>query len=132
MTDLQVYTAVLCKVVMKSFQLLDYMLYNFSVFEGRHHCVLNSLKHFFPFPFTKVKKKNLCNIILGILVEFCDNPKTTSHISTWRGEKDQTAASLLIQLWRQEELDLGIKRDRYGRIVGKFYDACETVSSYNE
>ncbi|NXD67590.1 CFA69 protein, partial [Eolophus roseicapillus] len=64
-----------------------------------------------------VKKKNLCNIILGILVEFCDNPKTTSHISTWRGEKDQTAASLLIQLWRQEELDLGIKRDRYGRIV---------------
>ncbi|KAM9023149.1 cilia- and flagella-associated protein 69 [Ara ararauna] len=64
-----------------------------------------------------VKQKNLCNIILGILVEFCDNPKTTSHISTWRGEKDQTAASLLIQLWRQEELDLGIKRDRYGRIV---------------
>ncbi|XP_061202118.1 cilia- and flagella-associated protein 69 [Neopsephotus bourkii] len=64
-----------------------------------------------------VKQKNLCNIILGILVEFCDNPKTTSHISTWRGEKDQTAASLLIQLWRQEELDLGIKRDRYGRIA---------------
>ncbi|NWS42034.1 CFA69 protein, partial [Probosciger aterrimus] len=64
-----------------------------------------------------VKKKNLCSIILGILVEFCDNPKTTSHISTWRGEKDQTAASLLIQLWRQEEFDLGIKRDRYGRIV---------------
>lgn len=66
------------------------------------------------------------------MVEFCDNPKTTSHISTWRGEKDQTAASLLIQLWRQEELDLGIKRDHYGRIVGKFYDACETLSSSNE
>ncbi|XP_009328866.1 PREDICTED: uncharacterized protein C7orf63 homolog [Pygoscelis adeliae] len=64
-----------------------------------------------------LKQKNLCNIILGILVEFCDNPKTTSHISTWRGEKDQTAANLLIQLWRQEELELGVKRDRYGRIV---------------
>ncbi|XP_009888659.1 PREDICTED: uncharacterized protein C7orf63 homolog [Charadrius vociferus] len=64
-----------------------------------------------------LKQKNLCNIILGILVEFCDNPKTTSHISTWRGEKDQTAANLLIQLWRQEELDLGVKRDQYGRIV---------------
>ncbi|KFQ38616.1 Uncharacterized protein C7orf63, partial [Mesitornis unicolor] len=64
-----------------------------------------------------LKQKNLCNIILGILVEFCDNPKTTSHISTWRGEKDQTAAKLLIQLWRQEELELGVKRDQYGRIV---------------
>ncbi|XP_025930195.1 cilia- and flagella-associated protein 69 [Apteryx rowi] len=64
-----------------------------------------------------LKQKNLCNIILGILVEFCDNPKTTSHISTWRGEKDQTAANLLIQLWRQEELELGVRRDQYGRIV---------------
>uniref|UniRef100_A0A8C0FM61 Cilia and flagella associated protein 69 n=1 Tax=Bubo bubo TaxID=30461 RepID=A0A8C0FM61_BUBBB len=65
-----------------------------------------------------LKQKNLYSIILGILVEFCDNPKTTSHISTWRGEKDQTAANLLIQLWRQEELELGVKHDRYGRIVG--------------
>ncbi|NXT17915.1 CFA69 protein, partial [Syrrhaptes paradoxus] len=64
-----------------------------------------------------LKQKNLYNVILGILVEFCDNPKTTSHISSWRGEKDQTAASLLIQLWREEELELGVKRDQYGRIV---------------
>ncbi|POI31822.1 hypothetical protein CIB84_004427, partial [Bambusicola thoracicus] len=64
-----------------------------------------------------LKQKNLCNIILGILSEFCDNPKTIIHISTWRGEKDQTAAKLLIQLWRQEELDLGVQRDRYGRIA---------------
>ncbi|NWR30297.1 CFA69 protein, partial [Tachuris rubrigastra] len=64
-----------------------------------------------------LKEKNLCNIILGILVEFCDNPKTILHINTWRGEKAQTAASLLIQLWRQEELDLGVRRDQYGRVV---------------
>ncbi|NWS66697.1 CFA69 protein, partial [Crotophaga sulcirostris] len=64
-----------------------------------------------------LKQKNLYNVILGILLEFCDNLKTTSHISTWRGEKDQTAANLLIQLWRQEELELGVKRDRRGRIV---------------
>ncbi|NWW83675.1 CFA69 protein, partial [Rhynochetos jubatus] len=64
-----------------------------------------------------LKQKNLCNIILGILVEFCDNPKTTLHISTWRGEKDQTGANLLVQLWRQEESELGVKRDPYGRIV---------------
>ncbi|NXC45583.1 CFA69 protein, partial [Penelope pileata] len=72
-----------------------------------------------------VKQKNLCNIILGILVEFCDNPKAIFHISTWRGEKDQTAAKLLIQLWRQEELDLGVKRDRYGRIA----DVKEPIAS---
>ncbi|XP_051658089.1 cilia- and flagella-associated protein 69-like isoform X3 [Manacus candei] len=64
-----------------------------------------------------LKEKNLCNIILGILVEFCGNPKTTLHINTWRGEKAQTAASLLIQLWRQEELELGVRRDQYGRVV---------------
>ncbi|NWU21147.1 CFA69 protein, partial [Dyaphorophyia castanea] len=64
-----------------------------------------------------LKEKNLCNVILGILVEFSDNPKTTLHMSMWRGKRDQTAANLLIQLWRQEELDLGVKRDQCGRIV---------------
>ncbi|NWT49598.1 CFA69 protein, partial [Erythrocercus mccallii] len=64
-----------------------------------------------------LKEKNLCNIILGILVEFSENPKTTSHMSIWRGKRDQTAANLLIQLWRQEELDLGVRRDQDGKIV---------------
>ncbi|NXX49820.1 CFA69 protein, partial [Tricholaema leucomelas] len=64
-----------------------------------------------------LKQKNLCNTILSILVEFCDNPKTTSHISSWRGEKEQTAGSLLLELWRQEELELGVRRDPWGRIV---------------
>ncbi|NXR59288.1 CFA69 protein, partial [Rhadina sibilatrix] len=64
-----------------------------------------------------LKEKNLCNIILGILVEFSDNPKTTLHMGIWRGKRDQTAANLLIQLWRQEELDLGVRRDQDGRIV---------------
>ncbi|RLW11636.1 hypothetical protein DV515_00001504, partial [Chloebia gouldiae] len=65
----------------------------------------------------KLKEKNLCNTILGILVELSDNPKTALHMSVWRGKRDQTAANLLIQLWRQEELDLGIRRDQYGRII---------------
>ncbi|NXV09090.1 CFA69 protein, partial [Cettia cetti] len=64
-----------------------------------------------------LKEKSLCNIILGILVEFSDNPKTISHMSIWRGKRDQTAANLLIQLWRQEELDLGVRRDQDGKIV---------------
>lgn len=62
----------------------------------------------------------MCNLILGILVEFCDNHKTASHINTWRGHKDQTAASLLIQLWRQEEKELGVKQDSNGKIIGKW------------
>ncbi|NXO42484.1 CFA69 protein, partial [Locustella ochotensis] len=64
-----------------------------------------------------LKEKNLCNVILGILVEFSENPKTISHMSIWRGKRDQTAANLLIELWRQEELDLGVRRDQDGRIV---------------
>ncbi|NXR77080.1 CFA69 protein, partial [Pycnonotus jocosus] len=64
-----------------------------------------------------LKEKNLCSIILGILVEFSDNPKTTLHMSMWRGKREQTAAKLLIELWRQEELDLGVRRDEDGRIV---------------
>ncbi|XP_042672983.1 cilia- and flagella-associated protein 69 [Centrocercus urophasianus] len=72
---------------------------------------------FFLLDLLALKQKNLCNVILGILSEFCDNPKTIIHISAWRGEKDQTAAKLLIQLWRQEEMDLGVQRDRYGRIA---------------
>ncbi|XP_072185054.1 cilia- and flagella-associated protein 69 isoform X2 [Excalfactoria chinensis] len=72
---------------------------------------------FFLLDLLALKQKNLCNIILGILSEFCDNTKTVMHINTWRGENDQTAAKLLIQLWRQVELDLGVQRDRYGRIA---------------
>ncbi|CAN8184963.1 unnamed protein product [Coccothraustes coccothraustes] len=64
-----------------------------------------------------VQEKNLCNIILGILVEFSDNVKTVLHMNIWRGKRGQTAANVLIQLWRQEEFELGVKRDQYGKIV---------------
>ncbi|XP_064265562.1 cilia- and flagella-associated protein 69-like isoform X3 [Passer domesticus] len=64
-----------------------------------------------------LKEKNLCNIILGILVELSDNHETALYMNIWRGKRDQTAANLLIQLWRQEEMDLGVKRDKYGKIA---------------
>ncbi|XP_069442911.1 cilia- and flagella-associated protein 69 isoform X2 [Ovis canadensis] len=64
-----------------------------------------------------LNQKKFCNLILGIMVEFCDNPKTAAHVNAWRGKKDQTAASLLIKLWRKEEKELGVKRDKYGKIV---------------
>ncbi|XP_070323447.1 cilia- and flagella-associated protein 69 isoform X3 [Odocoileus virginianus] len=64
-----------------------------------------------------LNQKKFCSLILGIMVEFCDNPKTAAHVNAWRGKKDQTAASLLIKLWRKEEKELGVKRDKYGKIV---------------
>nr|XP_021529898.1 cilia- and flagella-associated protein 69 isoform X2 [Aotus nancymaae] len=64
-----------------------------------------------------LNQKKFCNLILGIMVEFCDNPKTVAHVNAWRGKKDQTAASLLIKLWRKEEKELGVKRDKNGKII---------------
>ncbi|XP_078198959.1 cilia- and flagella-associated protein 69 isoform X5 [Callithrix jacchus] len=64
-----------------------------------------------------LNEKKFCNLILGIMVEFCDNPKTAAHVNAWRGKKDQTAASLLIKLWRKEEKELGVKRDKNGKII---------------
>ncbi|EHB07227.1 hypothetical protein GW7_11112 [Heterocephalus glaber] len=64
-----------------------------------------------------LNQKKFCNLILGIMVEFCDNPKTAAHVNAWRGKKNQTAASLLIKLWRKEEKELGVKRDKYGKII---------------
>ncbi|XP_069504466.1 cilia- and flagella-associated protein 69 [Ambystoma mexicanum] len=63
-----------------------------------------------------LNQSNMNNVILGILVEFCDNPKTISHLNTWRGSKNQTSANLLIQLWRQEEDILGVHHDE-NRII---------------
>lgn len=70
--------------------------------------------------FAKLNQKKFCNLILGIMVEFCDNPKTSAHVNAWRGKKDLTAASLLIKLWRKEEKELGVKRDKNGKIVGEY------------
>ncbi|KAJ1100804.1 hypothetical protein NDU88_005879 [Pleurodeles waltl] len=63
-----------------------------------------------------LNQSNMNNVILGILVEFCDNPKTISHLNTWRGNKNQTTAKLLVQLWRQEEDLLGVHHDE-NRII---------------
>ncbi|XP_043923464.1 cilia- and flagella-associated protein 69 isoform X2 [Protopterus annectens] len=62
--------------------------------------------------------QNMRNLILGTLLEFCDNPKSISHISTWRGKKDQSAAKFMVQLWKEEEKEMQVKRDKDGRIVG--------------
>ncbi|KAG9476552.1 hypothetical protein GDO78_003215 [Eleutherodactylus coqui] len=61
--------------------------------------------------------KSMNNLVLGILVEFCDNPKTLPHIKAWQGKNNQTAPKLLVQLWKQEEEELGVRRDNDGCIV---------------
>ncbi|KAL0619614.1 Cilia- and flagella-associated protein 69 [Plecturocebus cupreus] len=72
---------------------------------------------FFLLDVLALSQKKFCNLLLGIMVEFCDNPKTAAHVNAWRGKKDQTAASLLIKLWRKEEKELGVKRDKNGKII---------------
>ncbi|XP_048085313.1 cilia- and flagella-associated protein 69-like isoform X2 [Alosa alosa] len=56
-------------------------------------------------------------VVLGALLELCDNPKALPHVQAWRGPDGQSAPHLLLQLWRQEEEDLGVQRDQHGRIT---------------
>uniref|UniRef100_A0A6Q2ZET9 Cilia- and flagella-associated protein 69 ARM repeats domain-containing protein n=1 Tax=Esox lucius TaxID=8010 RepID=A0A6Q2ZET9_ESOLU len=51
------------------------------------------------------------------LDELCDNPKTMSHVMAWKGPNSVTTPALLLQLWRQEEAEMGVRRDPYGRIA---------------
>ncbi|KAM3858585.1 cilia- and flagella-associated protein 69 [Diretmus argenteus] len=60
--------------------------------------------------------RSVHSIILSTLLELCDNLKSLSHILTWRDDKGQGAPSLLLQLWREEEAELGVSRGAYGRI----------------
>uniref|UniRef100_A0A4W6DST4 Cilia- and flagella-associated protein 69 ARM repeats domain-containing protein n=1 Tax=Lates calcarifer TaxID=8187 RepID=A0A4W6DST4_LATCA len=57
------------------------------------------------------------SIVLATLLELCDNPNTLSHILSWRDDVGQTAPRLLLQLWRQEEEDLGVSRNHHGGIT---------------
>ncbi|XP_066571504.1 cilia- and flagella-associated protein 69 isoform X2 [Amia ocellicauda] len=61
--------------------------------------------------------RNMQDVVLGTLLELCDNSKTPAHISSWRGKKGETAAGLLVRLWRAQETELGVRRDASGRIV---------------
>ncbi|KAM9824032.1 cilia- and flagella-associated protein 69 [Neosynchiropus ocellatus] len=55
-------------------------------------------------------------IVLAILLELCDNPNTVSHILNWTHDSGETAPRLLLQLWMEEELGLGVSRTRHGAI----------------
>lgn len=51
------------------------------------------------------------NLVLGALLDLTEDSKAVPHVVTWRGKNQRTAVSLLIELWRQEELAMGVKRD---------------------
>ncbi|KAH9499307.1 Cilia- and flagella-associated protein 69 [Bulinus truncatus] len=71
---------------------------------------------FLLFDLLEVCPKNMHNIIIGCLLDLCENPKTVNHILAWRGKSGTTASHLLCQLWRQEETQIEVKRDSQGAI----------------
>ena len=64
----------------------------------------------------QVCPKNTHNLILGCLLDLCENPKTIHHIHTWRGKDNCSAAHLFCEVYRNEERDMGVKRDKDGAI----------------
>ncbi|XP_038653940.1 cilia- and flagella-associated protein 69-like isoform X2 [Scyliorhinus canicula] len=73
---------------------------------------------FFLLDFLEESSKRMHNLILGTLLELCDNNKTIHHMNVWRGKNDSTAASLLLHIWKEEEKEMRVKRDMQGRILG--------------
>ncbi|KAF6022274.1 CFAP69 [Bugula neritina] len=61
--------------------------------------------------------KSMHNLILGCLLDLCENSKTVPHIRVWRGKNDQSAAHLLCDIWRKEEHDLGVRRTDDGSLA---------------
>ena len=59
------------------------------------------------------------NLILGCLLDLCENSKTVSHIRVWRGKDDKSAAHLFCDIWRKEEHDLGVVRTEAGALAGE-------------
>lgn len=60
--------------------------------------------------------KGMDNLILGCLLDLCENPKTVHHVLTWRGHENISAAHLFCEIWRNEEREIGVKRDPNGAI----------------
>ncbi|XP_071947275.1 cilia- and flagella-associated protein 69-like isoform X2 [Antedon mediterranea] len=60
---------------------------------------------------------DMYNLILGCLVDLCENPKSVSHMMAWRGIENRTACNLLVDVWRKEEDAIGVKRDANGCIA---------------
>ena len=61
------------------------------------------------------------NLTLGCLMDLCENSKTIGHLMAWKGRGQRTVASLLVDIWRQEETHMGVRRDQDGVLSGTIY-----------
>ncbi|XP_027048393.1 cilia- and flagella-associated protein 69-like [Pocillopora damicornis] len=57
------------------------------------------------------------NLVLGCLVDLCENSKALAHVQSWRGKKQITAGKLLVELWKKEEANMGVARDKIGKVT---------------
>ena len=48
-------------------------------------------------------------------------------MQSWRGKKQISAGKLLVELWKNEESNMGVTRDKTGKMAGKYYfdESCE-------
>jgi cilia- and flagella-associated protein 69 len=67
----------------------------------------------------EVTPKSMQNLILGCLLDLSDNPRTLTHMFQWEGKDNQKISHFLCNLWREEEKEIGVRRDENGAIVGK-------------
>ncbi|XP_041367843.1 cilia- and flagella-associated protein 69-like [Gigantopelta aegis] len=65
----------------------------------------------------EVCPKNMHNLIVGCLLDLCENTKTVNHVLTWQGKDNSTAAHLFCEIWRNEEREIGARRDELGSII---------------
>ena len=43
-----------------------------------------------------------------------------AHVQSWRGKKQITAGKLLVELWKKEEANMGVARDKIGKVTGNY------------
>ncbi|XP_067267132.1 cilia- and flagella-associated protein 69-like isoform X2 [Chanodichthys erythropterus] len=61
--------------------------------------------------------RHMLMTLVGTLLELCENPQAVASVQCWRGEGDTSAPQLLLQIWRREEEETGVTRDRHGMIA---------------
>ncbi|XP_032242668.2 cilia- and flagella-associated protein 69 isoform X2 [Nematostella vectensis] len=57
------------------------------------------------------------HLVLGCLVDLCENQKVLPHVLAWRGKQEITVSKLLVNLWKKEEASMGVLRDSTGAIA---------------
>ena len=42
-----------------------------------------------------------------------------AHVQSWRGQKQISVGKLLVELWKKEEANMGVMRDKTAKITGE-------------